>query len=60
MAPVDVKGDTSHARLTAVAGQIEGALDQSGFDAQLTGDRLAAYHRVENAYFDDVSESARW
>ncbi|MEX2273613.1 MAG: ABC transporter permease [Vicinamibacterales bacterium] len=56
MALIDVDGlrageaGFSHARLTDVAGQLEGALDQVGFDAQLTSDRLAAYHRVENTY----------
>ena len=50
MALVDVRGGADRARLTEIAGQLEGALDASGFDAQLTSDRLAGYHRVENTY----------
>ena len=50
MALVDVAGDRSVERLRDVGGQLEGALDQSGFDVQLTSDRLEAYHRVENTY----------
>lgn len=47
---VDVGGDSARARLDDIAGQLEGGLDQSGLDVQLTSDRLAAYHRVENTY----------
>jgi len=47
---VDVAGDRTPARLRDLAGQLEGALDHSGLDMQLTSDRLAAYHRVENTY----------
>jgi len=50
MALVEVSGPASRERLDDLAGQIEGALDQSAFDVQLTSDRLAAYHRVENTY----------
>lgn len=48
---VDVEGDhASEARLREVAGELESGLDQAGLDVQLTNDRLAAYHRVENTY----------
>ena len=52
---VEVEGDhapgaASEARLRDVAGELESGLDQAGLDVQLTNDRLAAYHRVENTY----------
>ncbi|MPY86877.1 MAG: FtsX-like permease family protein [Luteitalea sp.] len=45
--------DSSHDRgqmSAAVAGFLEARLDDFGFDASSTTDRLAAFHRVENTY----------
>jgi ABC-type antimicrobial peptide transport system permease subunit len=42
--------DTNPARAAAVARQIEDALIDFGADAVGTGERLAAFHRVENTY----------
>ncbi|MBA3948610.1 MAG: ABC transporter permease [Acidobacteria bacterium] len=47
---VDVAGNHDPDRLRDVAGRLESGMDQAGIDMQLTSDRLAAYHRVENTY----------
>lgn len=47
---VDVAGTHDEDALREIAGEIESGLDVAGLDMQLTNDRLAAYHRVENTY----------
>ncbi|MBK7928090.1 MAG: FtsX-like permease family protein [Bryobacterales bacterium] len=42
--------DTPAARAAATSATLEDALSDSGFDAQGAGEKLAAFHRVENTY----------
>ncbi|HYP26500.1 MAG TPA: ABC transporter permease [Blastocatellia bacterium] len=42
--------DTAPERAQEVAGVLEESLSDFGFDAMPTGERLAAFHRVENTY----------
>jgi ABC-type lipoprotein release transport system permease subunit len=42
--------DVPEPRIQAVSSALENALSDHGFDVTATADRLAAFHRVENAY----------
>ena len=42
--------DTPAARAREVSAALEDGLSDSGFDAQDAGEKLAAFHRVENTY----------
>jgi len=47
---IDVAGAHGEEALREIANELESGLDVAGLDVQLTNDRLAAYHRVENTY----------